>query len=542
MHEIAVIETMDDNQNSILHKPTVLIILDGWGVALPSRANAITEAKTPFFDSLITSYPTTTLQASGEATGLPWGEVGNSEVGHTNIGAGRIVYQELSRINASIRNGSFYKNTVLEKMCKTVIQNKSTLHIVGLVSPGGVHSHSDHLLAILEYAKEKKVKNLRVHAILDGRDTAYASAIQFIERLQERLNAESQWRIASLIGRHYAMDRDNHWDRTAKTYSLIAEGVGDQIAQNPIQAIRDSYDNEIYDEEFRPTIILRDDGSAQTVRGGDAVFFFNIRADRMRQLVSAFAATEFDKFEKHPLHNVLVSTMTEYDKSFGVGTAFPQQTIKHCIAELISEQEKKQLHIAETEKYAHITYFLNAGREEPYANEKRIMVPSPAVESYDKKPQMSARKITDLAIEEIEGNEHDFIALNFANADMVGHTGNMNATVKAIEILDECFGRIVPTVLKKNGAVLITADHGNAEQMFDLQTGAIDKEHTNNPVPCVIIAKELEGKSLGVDSMGRDLSVIKPEGLLSDVAPTILALMDIAKPPAMDGRSLLQFS
>ncbi len=533
---------MADDEKGIQHKPTVLIVLDGWGVALPSRANAITQAKTPFFDSLISTYPTTTLQASGEATGLPWGEVGNSEVGHTNIGAGRIVYQELSRINASIRNGNFQKNKIIEKICTTVARNKSTFHIIGLVSPGGVHSHSDHLLALLEYAKEKKVGKVSIHAILDGRDTPYASGVQCIERLQEHIK-DTPWRIASLVGRRFAMDRDNHWERTEKAYRVIAEGIGQHHASDPIQAIRDSYEGGVYDEEFVATSIGEKDANAQKINEGDAVFFFNIRADRMRQLVSAFVSESFDKFNRYPIKNVAIASMTEYDTTFHTEVAFPQQTIKNSLAELLSEQNKKQLHIAETEKYAHITYFLNAGREEPYIGEKRIMIPSPSVESYDKKPQMSAREITDQVVQAIDNDEYDFIALNFANADMVGHTGNMDATIKAIETLDECFSRIIPSVLQKNGAVLITADHGNAEQMLDLQTGKIDKEHTNNPVPCVIIAKELEGKSLGLfDSLGKDLSIIQPEGLLSDVAPTILQLMSIPKPPDMGGRSILEFS
>ncbi|MBI4272263.1 2,3-bisphosphoglycerate-independent phosphoglycerate mutase [Candidatus Uhrbacteria bacterium] len=533
---------MADRQKGIQHTPTVLIVLDGWGVALPSRANAITQARTPFFDSLISTYPTTTLQASGEATGLPWGEVGNSEVGHTNIGAGRIVYQELSRINASIRNGKFSKNKVIEKVCSTVLRNKSTLHLVGLISPGGVHSHSDHLLALLEYAKEKKVERVLIHAILDGRDTPYASGKQFIERVQEQLT-DTQWRIASLLGRRYAMDRDNHWERTEKAYRLIAEGAGEHFSTDVMQAMRDSYEQGIYDEEFIPTAIAGTDGGAQNIHDGDAVFFFNIRADRMRQLVAAFANESFDKFNRNPVHKIKIASMTEYDKTFGIDIAFEQQTIAHSLAELLCEQNKKQLHIAETEKYAHITYFLNGGREEPYAGEKRIMIPSPSVESYDKKPQMSAREITEQVIQSVNGNEYELIAINFANADMVGHTGDMNATIKAIETLDECFSRIVPAVLQKNGAIVITADHGNAEQMLDLQTGRIDKEHTNNPVPCIIIAKELEGKSLGpIDSIGKDLSIIKPEGLLSDIAPTILELMNIQKPSDMDGRSLLEFS
>lgn len=532
---------MGDNEKRTPHKPTVLVILDGWGVALPSRANAITQAHTPFFDSLVSAYPATTLQASGEATGLPWGEVGNSEVGHTNIGAGCIVYQELSRINSNIRGGQFANNSILKQICSDVKKKDGVLHLVGLASPGGVHSHIDHLIALLEFAKKKGIKKLNIHAILDGRDAPFASGIQYIEKIIEHL-AQPMWRIASLMGRHFAMDRDNHWDRTEQAYQLIAHGVAINQATDPLEAIRDSYEKEIHDEHFVPCLVSDKQGTAHRVEEGDAVLFFNIRADRMRQLVSAFAMPAFDKFQRQPITNVLIATLTEYDANLPVLVAFPKQLIIQSLASVISGNGKTQLHIAETEKYAHITYFLNGGHESPYPGEKRIMIPSPPVASYDKKPMMSSREITEQILVAIEANEYDFIAVNYANADMVGHTGILEAAKKAIEALDESFSRIVPAVIRANGAVLITADHGNAEQMFDLQTGKIDKEHTNNPVPCIMIAKELEGKSLGaVDSIGKDLSIMKPEGLLSDVAPTILELMDIQKPAEMEGRSLLSF-
>ncbi|MBI2483667.1 2,3-bisphosphoglycerate-independent phosphoglycerate mutase [Candidatus Uhrbacteria bacterium] len=527
-------------QSVLKHRPVVLAVLDGWGVSVPSRANAITQARAPFWDSLLRSYPATTLQASGEATGLPWGESGNSEVGHMNIGAGRIVYQELTRIHAAIRTHTFQTNKAFQQIFSHVKKSGGTLHIVGLVSTGGVHSHSDHLYALLEAAKSADITRLALHAILDGRDTPYASGIQHIERLQEYLKG-THWRVATLSGRFYAMDRDNHWDRIQAAYQVIARGEGKTSAASPVATIKKSYDSGIYDENFVPTILADDEHPPTTVQEGDGLLFFNIRADRMRQIVSAFCNPDFAKFEHHRYASLAIVTATQYDAYFPVSVAFPPQSLKNCLAEYISAHKLKQLHTAETEKYAHITYFLNGGREEPYPGEKRVMVPSPAVESYAKKPEMSAHRITDVILSSIQDDEYDFIACNFANADMVGHTGDMNATIRAIETMDECFKRIIPAVLQKGGALLITADHGNAEQLLDLQTGTINKEHSNNPVPCIIIARDLEGKSLDfIDPIGRDLSVIEPSGLLSDVAPTILDLLGLDKPKEMTGRSLIE--
>jgi len=527
-------------QSGLKHKPTILIVLDGWGVSVPSRANAITQARTPFLDSLLRSYPATTLQASGEATGLPWGESGNSEVGHMNIGAGRIVYQELTRINASIRSHSFESIKAFQQIFSHVKKSGGTLHIVGLVSTGGVHSHSDHLYALLEAAKAADIQRLVVHAILDGRDTPYASGIQHIERLQEYLQ-HTQWRIATLSGRFYAMDRDNHWDRIEAAYRAISQGKGKVSSSDAITTVKQSYDGGIYDENFIPTVLTDNDHPAATVEEGDGILFFNIRADRMRQIVAAFCQAEFSKFDCRHYSSLATVTATQYDATLPVNVAFSPQSLKNCLAEYISANRLKQLHTAETEKYAHITYFLNGGREEPYPSEKRLMVPSPAVDSYAKKPEMSARQITEGVLAVLQNDEYDFIAVNFANADMVGHTGDMTATIRAIETIDECFKRIVPLVLQKGGAVVITADHGNAEELLDLQTGNINKEHSNNPVPCILIAKDLEGKSLNFgDAIGKDLSVLEPSGLLSDVAPTVLDLLGIEKPKEMTGRSLLE--
>lgn len=521
------------------HRPVVLVILDGWGIALPSRANAITQANTPNFDHYVTAYPTCALQAGGEAAGLPWGDVGNSEVGHMTIGAGRIVHQELSRINAAISDGSFFSNPVLREAVEHVKKNKGKFHILGLVSPGGIHSHSDHLFALLELVKKEGVDECYVHAILDGRDTSYASAVGYIALLQEKLK-DVHGKIATLSGRFFAMDRDHHWDREEKAYRAIAQGISDHVAEDPLQAIKDSYEAKIYDEEYVPTVITEHGKPIAPIQNGDAVVFLNIRADRARQITQSFIAPSFDPFQRTEYLNLFFATFTEYEKGTSAHVIFPPQTIKNCLAEVISAAGLKQFHIAETEKYAHVTYFLNAGREDPFPEEKREMIPSPTVESYDKKPQMSARDITQSLAKAIENGGYDFLAVNFANADMVAHTGNMKATMKAIETIDQCFKQYIPLVLSKGGAVVITADHGNAEVLLDLQTGKIDKEHNGNPIPCILIAPELEGKTLhAADISQKNLSVLDISGMLSDVAPTILDLLGVEKPVDMTGSSLL---
>lgn len=522
------------------HKPTILIVLDGWGVALPSQANAIAQAKTPAYESFIQRYPTVTLQASGEATGLPWSEVGNSEVGHMSIGAGRIVFQELSRINNAISNGSFFSNPAFSQSIEHIKKTNGTLHILGMASSGGVHSHIEHLFALLEYCLQQKIQKTALHLILDGRDTPYAQGLQFVKAIEEKA-LEANAVIASLSGRFYAMDRDHHWDREEKAYRAIAEGESEHTDESAVHAVQQSYDAGIYDEEFIPTVIVKNGKAVAPVTNGDAVIFFNIRADRARQLTHIFVDDGFDIFKREKISNMVFVTMTEYEKGLPVAVAFAPQIVTHCLAEQISAEGLKQLHIAETEKYAHITYFLNDGREEPFIREQRIMIPSPSVDSYDTKPEMSAREITKEAVKAIEGGEFDFLAVNFANADMVGHTGNLKAAVQAVQVVDECLSALVSATLAKRGAVLITADHGNAENMMDLTTGRIDKEHSNNPVPCIIIAHDLEGATSGIAdrAFGKDLSILQPSGLLSDVAPTVLALMGLTKPHEMTGNSLL---
>ncbi|MBI4252868.1 2,3-bisphosphoglycerate-independent phosphoglycerate mutase [Candidatus Uhrbacteria bacterium] len=521
-----------------VHRPCILIVLDGWGIAAPSRANAIVEAKTPFFDSLVERYPTAVLQASGEATGLPWSEVGNSEVGHMNIGAGRIVYQDLSRINSAISDRTFSKNTALLSAFTHARDTSHALHIIGMPSASGVHGHIDHLFALCELVQTYGIKRAFLHIFLDGRDAPFASGAGFVRSIEERI-AGTTIRIASLSGRRYAMDRDNHWERTELAYRAIAEGRP-WSNENPVTAIEQSYASGVYDEEFSPLALAHNGAPVGAIANGDALIFFNIRADRARQIASAFIRDDFNRFERVALKDIHVVTMTQYDAAFNVPVGFAPQRISHSLAECISDAGLKQIHIAETEKYAHITYFLNDGREEPFRGEDRVMISSPRIETYAKKPEMSALEITEAVISVIDRGSHDVIAVNFANADMVGHTGDFKATVAALEVLDRCMRRIVESALAKGGCVFITADHGNAEKLFDLHTGQIDKEHSNNPVPCIMVARELEGRTLNAqDVSSDDLHILEPHGMLSDVAPTLLHFLGIPKASEMTGNDLL---
>ncbi len=521
------------------HRPCVLVVLDGWGIAPATRANAITEARTPNFDAFVSTYPTAVLQASGEATGLPWGEAGNSEVGHMSIGAGRIVFQDLSRINAAISDNTFFSNEKLLASFEHAKKHSSAVHCIGMVSPSGVHSHIEHLFALIELAVRSNCEKLYIHAILDGRDTPFSSGLSYMETLTDRLKA-TPYKIATVSGRHYAMDRDNHWDRTEKAYQAIASGTAEKTAYDPILAIRTSYEQGVYDEEFIPTVIIQGEQPLAKIQDNDAIIFFNFRADRARQLTQAFGQENFTRFERKPMSNLSVTTLTSYDATLPLAVAFMPQDISDSFSETVSDCGLTQLHVAETEKYAHITYFLNDGKEAPFPGEERIMIPSPHVESYAQKPEMGALEITDAVLSAVQKDSFDVIAINYANADMVAHTGDMKATIRAIEVLDSCLKRLVDAVLAKNGCVLITADHGNAEGLLDLHTGLIDKEHSNNPVPCILIARELEGRMLDErDISSKDLSSVEPQGMLSDVAPTLLAFLGIEQPLAMTGKNLL---
>ena len=519
-------------------KPVVLVVLDGWGVDIPSRSNAISQAQTPVWQRLITTYPTFTLQAAGEAVGLPWGEVGNSEVGHLALGAGKILYHDLPRITRAIVDKSFFQNRALLTAIQLAQEKNSQLHLIGLVSPGGVHSSIDHLYALLEMAKQQGMANVFVHAFLDGRDTPFDSAKTYLEELANKMKKIGVGKIASIMGRYYAMDRDNHWDRVQAAYDCLVEGKG-KPATSASRGLAASYAAKVFDEQVVPTVIMEGDKPVTTVGNNDSVIFFNFRADRARQLTHAFVLPGFSKFPRRTLERLHFVTMTEYEKNIPVEIAFPAETIEYPLARIISEAGLKQLHLAETEKYAHVTYFFNGGREQAYEGEDHVLIPSPVVPSYDQKPEMSARAVTDRFLQEIRTGKYDFCVINFANADMVGHTGNLSATVRAINVLDECIGEVVAGTLEYGGLVIITADHGNAENLVNLQTGSINKEHSNNPVPCIIVARELENKAGSGQLVTDDLSKLTPAGVLADVAPTMLKIMGLNKPADMSGQSLL---
>ncbi|OGF26151.1 phosphoglycerate mutase (2,3-diphosphoglycerate-independent) [Candidatus Falkowbacteria bacterium RIFOXYB2_FULL_47_14] len=531
---------MDTQENNKRPKPVVLVVLDGWGINQPYTGNAISQSNTPVMNSLIAEYPSMTLRASGEAVGLPWGESGNSEVGHISLGLGRILYQDLPRINKAISDTSFYKNPALLKAIEHVRKNGSCLHLLGLVSNGCVHSSIDHLHALLVLARENNLERVYIHAILDGRDTPFNSGVNFIKGIARSISEYNIGEIATVSGRFYTMDRNNNWDRTARAYLNLTAGGGDQ-AEDPVEAVEASYKNKVYDEEFAPTVIMRDGKPIATVKDNDAVIFYNFRPDRARQIAQAFVLPEFDKFDRPKfLNNLLFTGFTEYEKGLPIETAFPVEKIDNSLGEVLSKAGLKQLRIAETEKYAHVTYFFNGGREEKSPGEDHILVPSPQVSNYDLKPEMSAPEVTKKILEMVNDDIYDFILVNFANADMVGHTGNIPAAKKAIETLDDCVDKLVKSVLAKGGAILITADHGNADVMFNMQTGQIDKEHTANPVPFIIVGREFAGRNFGWQNVvGSDLSLIQPQGILSDIAPTILKIMGIEKPPEMTGMSLI---
>lgn len=523
-----------------ISKPIVLIVMDGWGVSQDYSGNAVTQAKTSVFARLIAEYPTTTLRASGESVGLPWGEMGNSEVGHLSLGLGRIMYQDLPRINKEVSEGSFYRNEVLLKAIRHAKKNNSKLHLLGLVSDGCVHATVDHLYALLLLAKKYNLEKVYVHAILDGRDTAFNSGKNFVSSVERSMAENKIGQIATISGRFYTMDRNNNWDRTAKAYLALTEGKGNK-SENAISAIEQSYKKKIYDEEFVPTVICKKGEPVAKIEDNDAVIFFVFRPDRSRQIVKAFVLPEMDKFARPKfLKNLLFVGFTEYEKGLPIEVAFSQEKISNTLGEVLANAGLKQLRIAETEKYAHVTYFFNGGREIKSVGEEHLLVPSPAVSSYDQKPEMSAPEVAKKVVEAVNKDQYDFILVNFANADMVGHTGDFKATVKAVETVDSCLDKIISSVLARDGLILVTADHGNAEQMFNMQTGQIDKEHTTNPVPFILVGKSYAGRNIGWPSVaGGDLSVIQPHGILSDVAPTIIKLFNLKKPKEMTGISLL---
>lgn len=506
-------------------KTVMLVVLDGFGINPSEEANAIKLANMPFLNKLLEDSPNNIIYTSGEQVGLPEGQMGNSEVGHTNIGAGRVVYQDLLRINKDIESGNVFINTALVEAIENVQEKGTNLHIMGLVSDGGVHSHIRHLKAILELAKRKGLEEDRVfvHAFLDGRDTSPTSGLKFIQELEETIEEKQIGSIATISGRYYAMDRDNRWDRVEKAYRTIFYGEGIKNS-NPMAAVEESYRQEVYDEFIIPTVITDNDNPKGMIEEDDSVIFFNFRPDRARELTRAIVDPFFNEFETKNIKTHFV-TMTEYDKNIeNVEIAYKTENINNGFGEYISSKGMKQLRIAETEKYAHVTFFFNGGREEEYEGEDRILIQSPQVPTYDLKPEMSAIEVTDRVVEAIKSNKYDSIILNFANPDMVGHTGNLNATISALETIDDCIERITNAIKEVEGVLLITSDHGNAEQMINYETGEPFTAHTTNPVPIILVNYDSQ-----IDS-----------GTLADLAPTMLEIMGLEKPVEMTGKSLIK--
>ena len=518
---------MENGQNDS-KKVTMLMILDGFGYNENVEGNAVALANKPNIDRLMKKYPTTKIKASGLAVGLPEGQMGNSEVGHTNIGAGRIIYQELTKITKSIEDGDFFSNQEFINAIENCKKHNSKLHILGLVSDGGVHSHSRHLYGLLEMAKRRDFENVYVHCFIDGRDTPPASAENYIIELESKMKEKGIGKIATISGRFYSMDRDKRWERVKKAYDAICNGQGLK-SRNAVNAIENSYQKEVFDEFIEPTVITCVDGETPIakIEQNDSVIFFNFRPDRARQITRAIVDKDFKEFETNKIDTYFVC-FTNYDDTMpNVHIAFKKETIKNTLGEILSKNKLTQLRIAETEKYAHVTFFFNGGEEKQYEGEKRILVPSPKVETYDMKPEMSAYEVTKNVLEAIESEEFDCIILNYANPDMVGHTGNLEATIKAIETIDECVEKVVKAINKKHGKLIITADHGNAEQMIDYKTGEPHTAHTTNLVPLILITDNGKEK-------------LKSDGKLADLAPTILDLMNIQKPEDMTGESLLE--
>lgn len=503
-----------------MKKPVMLMILDGYGLSDQIEGNAVRAAHKPNIDRLLCEYPSTCLSASGLSVGLPEGQMGNSEVGHLNIGAGRIVYQSLTRITKSISDGDFFENKALNKAIDNALKNNSDLHLLGLVSPGGVHSHTDHIKGLLKLCKDRGLSRVYLHAFLDGRDVPPSSTKEYIEDMLKYMAEIGVGSIATVSGRYYAMDRDNRWERVQKAYEALVLGKGEK-AGTALEAIDNSYKNDVTDEFVLPTVI---EGGAK-IKSGDSVIFFNFRPDRARELTRALNDKVFTGFERENLDLTFV-TMTEYDATLeNVDIAFEQESYKNTLGEYLSRMGKMQLRIAETEKYAHVTFFFNGGVEAPNENEDRVLIPSPKVATYDLQPEMSAYKVCEEVKKRIDSDKYDFIVVNFANADMVGHTGIFEAAKKAVEAVDYCLGNIVDKILEKDGTVFITADHGNAEMMVDPVTGNPMTAHTTDKVPFIFVS--------------RDPKPLRDGGILADIAPTLLQVMGLDIPGEMTGKSLI---
>ena len=508
-------------------KPVLLVVLDGWGLRKEREANAIAVAGTPNVDALLREFPSTALETSGLSVGLPEGQMGNSEVGHTNLGAGRIVYQDLVRINRAVEDGSFFRNDALVMACQRARASGGALHLMGLLSDGGVHSRLDHIFAMFDLVKARGISNVFFHAFLDGRDTPPSSAIRYVKQLEGHLSRIGIGRIATLSGRYYAMDRDKRWERVQKAYEAIAMGEGIR-KYSAVEAIEQSYEHNRTDEFMLPTVILdpATNKPLSIMRNGDAVIFCNFRSDRAREITRALTDPEFQGFSRAAVPKLATFVcLTTYDDTFDLPVAYGPVKLTNILGEVLSSRGLRQLRIAETEKYAHITFFFNGGEEPAFPLEDRILVPSPRdVATYDQKPEMSAREITDKLVERINARQYAFILVNYANPDMVGHTGVVSAAVKAVEALDECLGRVLRAAREEGMTAVITADHGNIEVMFDPSTGQPHTAHTTDPVPVIITKKGVK---------------LRNGGVLADVAPTVLDLMGLPIPTEMTGKSLI---
>ncbi|NOZ36593.1 MAG: 2,3-bisphosphoglycerate-independent phosphoglycerate mutase [Gammaproteobacteria bacterium] len=511
---------------SLTPKPMVLMILDGWGYSEEPEGNAILHAKKPEWNALWENRPHTFVHGSGAEVGLPSGQMGNSEVGHLNLGAGRVVYQEFTRVSRSVKTGSFFSNQTLVDAADMARANNKALHILGLLSPGGVHSHEDHIHAMVELGVRQGVEKVYLHAFLDGRDTAPKSARDSIEKMETVFERVGGGCFASIIGRYYAMDRDHRWPRIQSAYDLITQGKAEFQVTTAMDGLEMAYQRGETDEFVQATAVIGDQKQSVQVEDGDVIVFMNFRSDRARQITRPFIEPDFNCFERElkPKLGQFVS-LTEYNSDYDIPGAYPPERLRNVFGEYISHLGLHQLRIAETEKYAHVTFFFNGGREEPFDFEERVLIPSPDVPTYDLKPEMSAQEVTDKLIEAIESNKYDVIICNYANADMVGHTGNFKATIKAIEYLDQCLGRVRDAVLKAGGEMLITADHGNAEKMMNPETGQAHTAHTSNVVPLIYVGRPAR---------------FEARGTLADITPTMLYLMGLEKPSAMTGHSLLE--
>lgn len=507
-------------------RPFALIILDGWGYREETEANAIAQAHKPHWNELWANYPHTLISGSGRCVGLPDGQMGNSEVGHLNMGAGRVVHQDLTRIDLDILNGDFFKNPVLTQAVKQAVQANKAIHILGLLSPGGVHSHEKHIQAMVQLAANHAAPHVYIHAFLDGRDTPPQSAKTSIAELTEHCQKINCGKIVSLIGRYFAMDRDKRWERVQVAYDLLTQGKADYHAHDAVSGLELAYQRGETDEFVKATTIHREGVAPVTIQEGDTVIFMNFRADRAREITHAFIDTDFKHFTRAVHPNVNFITLAEYDSMFKLPVAFAPERLTNILGDYISALGLQQLRIAETEKYAHVTFFFNGGIEKAHAGEDRILIPSPKVATYDLKPEMSAPELTEKLVAAIKSKVYDVIICNFANPDMVGHTGNLPAAIQAIETIDICIGKIVAALKEVGGEALMTADHGNAEKMFDSDSGQPHTAHTCELVPLIYL--------------GRDARVIKTDGVLSDIAPTMLYLMGIVKPNEMTGQSIFK--